>query len=315
MYKTSFAIFLLLFTHTLSAQLMQTIDSNYVLKINPSIAPAHKRVLIDKFHKTIFTRPGPEHACQVMFNLAKQDGFQIAYTDKKLDGQQLDSSDILIIAGLLNDRIVVNQESGKETIFWKSPLSDSEVDKITKWVANGGRLLLFLSHYPNGSGGKPLLEALGVRFRDGGVSHPDYPGINGDPCAWFTMDSTNGLINQKHPVLSNRNRNNLNVESVRFLCATAIFRNPEDVILSFPKGSTHQAPFDNEEDVLKENSDNYAGLLGFKYGRGKVIVSSDLGVFRNNVIRDKEKVYYNTITDPQADNAKLFVKCMRWLGE
>lgn len=299
MNKLLLIIFFSFHAFTLSAQMTQTVDSNYVLKFEGRKGMLHNKIIVDKFHKTIFTRPDPEHACQVMFQLAKKDGFQIKYTENELTKQTLNSSDILIIAGLPNDKIILNKEDGKETIFWKSPLSDKEVESITRWIANGGRIFLFLSHYPNGSGGKPLLEALGVRFRDGGVSHPDYPGLNGDPCAWFTMNSKNKLINYKHPVLATKQEKALDVDTVRFLCATAIFRNPEDVILAFPKGSTHFTPGENDEDLAKETSDNYAGLLGFSYGKGKVIVSSDLGVFRNNVIQNNGKTYYNTITDPE----------------
>ncbi|WP_157585569.1 hypothetical protein [Runella zeae] len=297
-----------------TAQQIQVIsDSTYTLTFRPSKNISNKTLLIDTYHKTVFQRPQKDQANEVMLKLARQDGFRIDYINKPHLKENLQSGAILLIEGLPNEQIIVNEHP--KAIFQKSPLSDAEVDNITRWIANGGRLFLFLSHYPNGSGGKPLLEALGVRFRDGGASHPNFPGINGDPCAWFTMTLDNGLINNNHPVLSDIKDQELSVKTARFLCATAIFRNPEDVILAFPKGTTHLAPYENERSELRETSDSYAGLLGFVFGKGKVIISSDLGVFRNQKVINGNMVYYNTITDPKADNAKLLVNCLRWLSE
>lgn len=296
------------------AQQMQVIsDSTYTLAFTPLMSSPEKILLIDTYHKTVFQRPKKDQANEIMLQLAQQDGFHIQYVNKPLLKENVEAGRILLIEGLPNEQVVVNEQP--KAIFQKSPLSDAEVENITRWIANGGRLFLFLSHYPNGSGGKPLLEALGVRFRDGGASHPNFPGLYGDPCAWFTMTLDNGLINRKHPVLASVKDEQLYVKTARFLCATAIFRNPDDVILAFPKGTTHIAPYENEQAELKEASDTYAGLLGFGFGKGKVIVSSDLGVFRNQKVIDGAKVYYNTITDPKADNAKLLVNCLRWLAE
>lgn len=296
-----------------NAQQVQVIsDSTYSLAFKP-LGMSNKTLLIDTYHKTVFQRPQKDQANEVMLKLARQDGFRIDYINKPLLKENFQPNAILLIEGLPNEQIVVNEQP--KAIFQKSPLSDVEVDNITRWIANGGRLFLFLSHYPNGSGGKPLLEALGVRFRDGGASHPNFPGINGDPCAWFTMTLDNGLINSKHPVLLDIKDQELSVKTARFLCATAIFRNPEDVILAFPQSTTHIAPYENERSELRETSDSYAGLLGFVFGKGKVIISSDLGVFRNQKVIDGNNIYYNTITDPKADNAKLLVNCLRWMIE
>jgi hypothetical protein len=293
------------------AQKVYVTDSLYSLDFKPILDKLHSRILVDKYHKTIYTRPQVEQASEVMFKLARKDGFKISFLDKELVKENLQKGDILIIAGLPNDRIMVD----KETVFWKSPLSDKEVESITRWVAAGGRLMLFLSHYPNGSGGKPLLEALGVRFRDGGASHPDHPSGEQDPCAWFTMTQQNKLINIAHPILAQNKDSNLEVKTVKFLCGTAIFRNPEDILLDFPNQTTHMSPFENEQGDVREISDEYAGMLGFAYGKGKVIVSSDLGIFRNMKTIENTIITYITITDPAADNAKLLIHCLRWLGK
>lgn len=307
--------FLLLPCGSLLAQKTYVSDSVYAFNFKASAGQSYKRILVDRYHKTIYTRPKAEQASEVMFQLARKDGFQVRFTDQELITGNLRESDILIIAGLPNDRVVLGKENGKETVFWKSPLADREVESIARWTADGGRLMLFLSHYPNGSGGKPLLEALGVRFRDGGASHADHPSGEDDPCAWFTMTPQNKLINTAHPVLAENKDAGLQVRKVRFLCGTAIYRNPEDVLLDFPDQTTHLSPYENERGDVREVSSDYAGMLAFAYGKGKVIVSSDLGVFRNMKTIEKDKIVYITITDPDADNARLFIHCMRWLGK
>jgi hypothetical protein len=195
-------------------------------------------------------------------------------------------------------------------------LSSQEVENIVRWIDGGGSLFLTLSHFPNGSGARPLLDALGVKFADGYVWHENTPSFN-DPakgrCShFFGMSPEQGLVNNSHPAL----KDGLPVNRVDYLCGAAIFREPGDAILRFPKGSQNHARGSLGPDGpgMYEASDNYSGVIGFPFGNGKVVVSADQGMFRNFIFTfDKTEKVHVTITNPDNDNANLFVNLMRWL--
>ena len=95
------------------------------------------RVLIDRYHQTIYKTQDDSHGAHAMLDIMDRDGFTVSYTDKALDLAKADS-DILIIHGLPNDKITL--DSG--AVFWKSPIGDKELDSIVRWVAGGGSLFL-----------------------------------------------------------------------------------------------------------------------------------------------------------------------------
>jgi hypothetical protein len=119
-------------------------------------------------------------------------------------------------------------------------------------INNGGSLLLFLSHFPNGSGALPLLEAFNIKFRDGYAYHPNFPKHNCGLYSHFIMTTENGMINRNHPVLASRPSKELLPDTIKFLCGAAIFRNPEDNILPFPKNTTNFTPTHDGSKILKK---------------------------------------------------------------
>ncbi len=282
-------------------------DIEYRHAFEPLIEKHDTRVLIDRFHKTIYTNEGAETGAHVMLEIMSRDGFGVTYAESTLGDDALDDADILIIHGLPNDEV----ELDNGAVFWKSPLSDEEVAAIVRFVDAGGGLYLSLSHFPNGSGALPLLEALAVKFRDGYLYSKEYPSFtdpeNGRCSHYFGMSSAEGTMNAQHPII----KSGLTVEKVDYLCGAAIFRNPEDAVLPFPAGSENY----NQDDTISEASDHYAGMIAFDYGKGKVVVAADQGMFRNFIFTfDSGERVYVTITSPNNDNANLFVNMMRWLS-
>jgi hypothetical protein len=221
----------------------------------------------------------------------------------------LSKSDILIIHGLPNNKIKLAEDE----ILYQSPLSDKEVLNIGKYVANGGSLLLFVSHFPGGSGALPLLEAFGVKFRDGYAHHPKFPAENDckSLCSALDMNDENKLLRISHPIFNNKE---LEPKNVKFYCGAAVFRNPEDVILAYPNNTTNYTPTNAKGKDIEESSDAYAGMIGFPFGKGKVIVCTDQGIFRSLDLLIDGKVYPVTIHHPDGDNAVLFLSTIRWLG-
>ncbi len=315
--KIFFLLFLTPFLHTAHGQGMW-VDSSFTYSFQPIQKAHHKRVLIDVFHPTIFKSRTNPYEDKVMLDILEKDKFAVSFIKERLTYQTLkQKGEILVIAGLPNEEQVLSPAGSAKTSLWQSPLAAEEVEGITKWIYEGGSLLLFMSHFPSGSGGKPLLEALSVNFRDGYAYHPAHLGLTpATLCSWFTMTNQNGLIQAKHPLLSQVKDHDLQVNTVKWLCGAAIFRNPEDVILAYPPHTTLYTPeAGRDKRSISETSSQYAGMIGFNYGKGRVVVCSDQGQFRNNIFKEKGRTVYVTISDPEADNAALLVNTMRWLAD
>lgn len=291
-------------------------DTIFKYQFTPLKIAHSKKVLVTEVHNTIYSLPYGKASAREMLRIMEADGFELVFTKQPLDSIHLAKSEtnILVLHGMPNDKVTLNGGT-KEEILYKSPLNNQEVVAIAKYVYNGGSLLLFLSHFPNGSGALPLLEAFQVKFRDGYAFHPNYLGHNGGLCSHFLMNSKNNLLKKEHPVF----KDNLKLKTpmpnnVKFLCGAAVFRNPEDVILAFPNNTTNFTPAKNSEDI-EETSDAYAGMIGFEYGMGRVVIATDQGMFRSlDLLIDDEKIPV-TIHDPECDNAALFLNVLRWLAQ
>ncbi len=282
-------------------------DSNYRHPFEPLAVEHGTRVLIDRYHKTIYTEEGFATGAHVMLDIMNRDRFDVSYIETPVSEDLLQGQDVLIIHGLPNDKIEL--ENGG--VFWKSPLIDAEIAAIVRWVDQGGGLYVSLSHFPGGSGALPLLEAFAVKFRDGYIYSKEYPSftdpVNGHCSHYFGMSARDNTLNTKHPII----KNGLPVAKVDYLCGAAIFRNPEDAVLPFPPGSENY----NKGDTISESSDFYAGMIAFEYGKGKVVVAADQGMFRDFIFTfDTGEKVYVTITNPDNDNANLFINMMRWLS-
>ncbi|GJL94135.1 MAG: hypothetical protein DHS20C05_05400 [Hyphococcus sp.] len=289
------------------------VDIEYRHDFTPLALTHGTHVLIDRFHDTIYKNEGPATGASIMLDIMHRDGFSIEYTETAIDDATLQNTDVLLIHGLPNDEIAL-QNGG---VFWKSPLTEVELETIVRWVDQGGGLFVSLSHFPGGSGARPLLEAFAVKFRDGYLYSKEYPSFtdpdNGRCSHYFGMSTKDGTLNIDHPML----KSGLPVEKVDYHCGAAIFRNLEDAILPFPPGSGNfvNGSISKTKDNISETSDYYAGMIGFEYGKGKVVVAADQGMFRDFIFTfDSGDRVYITITSPDNDNANLFINMMRWLS-
>jgi len=287
------------------------VDSDYIHDFEPLDTDHNTHVVIDRGHNTIYAQ-GESSGAGTMLDIMERDGFAISYAEGPLD-QSLDSADVLIIHGLPNDEIEL--PSGES--LWRSPLSPEEVEAVVRWVDDGGSLFLTLSHFPNGSGARPLLDAMAVQFIDGYIWHEDTPSFddpkNGRCSHFFGMSPEQGMVNSEHPLFAN----GLPINRVDYLCGAAVWRTPEDAILPFPPGTQSHlnGRIRSDEPSFIKTSDQYAGMIGFQFGGGRVVISADQGMFRDFIFtfNETERVHV-TITSPDNDNADLFINLMRWLA-
>jgi len=289
------------------------IDTTYNYQFKSIKKNNKKKILVDKGHNSIYSNESGVITAREMFRIIKEDGYALSFTDEKLNAETLksESTDLLLLHGMPNNRIKLTTDSISETLYL-SPLANEEVESIGKFVFNGGGLLLFLSHFPNGSGALPLLEAFNVKFRDGYANQHQFHTSKGGKCGHFLMNSDNQMVNSNHEIFRSAIDTSTIPENIRFYCGAAVFRNPEDVILGFPNNTINYTPTEENIDA-EEMSSSYAGMIGFKYGLGRVIICTDQGIFRSlDLFIDGEKIPV-TIHDPNSENAGLLLNSLRWL--
>ena len=279
------------------------IDTEFSFVFTPFPHPHGSTVLIDSYHPSIFHNKSPGKVDTGIIDILQKDGFKANFLLQPLMENSLTTgTNIFAIIGMRNKRTRV--------------LSENEIVALKRWINGGGSLLLVVGHYPNGEGAIELMKALGVEYLNGYANYPGLPGEKQDElCSHFAMSRENNLLTS-HPVVAKNNPVMLPVNRVKFLCGGAVFRKPEDVILDMPAGTNiYYHNEDNGNLVLSEGSgQQLAGMIGFKYGKGRVVVAADQGIFRNLIKIFDSKRGYVTMNDPQADNAALFVNTMRWLA-
>jgi len=280
-----------------------TIDTEFSFVFTPLPRPHGSTVLIDSYHSTIFRNKLPGKVDTGIIDILQKDGFKANFLLQPLMENSLTKgTNIFAIIGMRNRRT--------------RALSENEIVALKRWINGGGSLLLVVGHYPNGEGAIGLMKALGVEYLNGYANYPGLPGEKQDElCSHFTMSRENNLLTS-HPVVAKSNPVMLPVNRVKYLCGGAVYRKPEDVILDMPAGTNiYYRNEDNGHLELRESSGQQsAGMIGFQYGKGRVAVAADQGIFRNLIkIFDGKRVYV-TMNDPQADNAALFVNTMRWLA-
>lgn len=316
--KKQVVLLILTFSVGYYAAAQETVEAEFDTAFHYQFEPVktvHKKtIIIDEAHNTIYAEPYGKETGREMLSIMAKDGFNIRFTKSFLDSVYFQSvkPDMLILHGMPNKKIKLDN-GNKNEFLYKSPLTDQEVESIARYVYKGGSLFLFLSHFPNGSGALPLLEAFSIKFRDGYAYHPKSPGYNCDLCSHFIMTPKNQMINTGHPVIATRLSDKLFPDTVKFLCGAAVFRNPEDNILPFPRNTINFTPTTDGTPSSEESSDAYAGMIGFNYGSGRVIVCTDQGIFRSLDLLIDGKRLPVTIHDPHCDNAALFLNSVRWL--
>lgn len=306
----------LLFTYTVYAQgtVEAEFDTIYRYDFNSLKGKHTKKVLIDASHNTIYSLSYGKQSAREMLRIMEADGFQLTFTEQPLDANTVNTNntDLLVIHGMPNDKRVLEADGKKETLY-TSPLSKEEVINIGTYVHKGGSLLLFLSHFPGGSGALPLLEAFSVKFRDGYAYQSEHHISEGGRCGHFLMDEGNKMLNRDHPVFTSTLDETTLPQNIKFYCGAAVFRSPEDAILPFPKNTINYTPAITGDRDMEETSHDYAGMIGFPYGKGRVVICTDQGIFRSLDLLIDDKRIPVTIHDLESDNAGLLVNCLRWL--
>lgn len=261
-------------------------------RVQPTFAgrEAHDgTVLVDVHHRTLYDAAfdlDGDAGDAAALALLRRDGFGVQRFDAPYAELPDRPRTLLFVHGLRPTR------SGLA-------FDDTEVASLVRWIDRGGAALVVAGHDPNEPGLVPLFAALGLGFRGGHAHHPDHPNPEGGRCSWFALRRDEGVCD--HAIAAE-----LPVAKVGYYCGGALTCAPEHAVLRFPAGTTTSA-------AATDASDTLVGMCALPFGRGRVAIVLDRGIFRCQEITTPGGTVHITMGEPGLDNAALLVATARWL--
>lgn len=130
-----------------------------IMLLSINIVSAEKTILIDKYHDTDNWWGDPQGTGQFLFTELSTAGFKTKINESLLTDESLSGSNILLLWSPNN------------------ALEESEITAVTKFVENGGSLIILASHEydmldPSRDSLNTLLEPFGIRIMKNGTDDP-----------------------------------------------------------------------------------------------------------------------------------------------
>ena len=164
------ALFLVMLVLSPGLLAQQIADTTY----NPPIShPAYASgegpvVFIDEGHYNFHTKEGRYTS---FASLLERDGYEVQAFQGEFKPKKLVKGKILVISNALHEQNVENWFLPTYSAF-----TPKEINAITQWVVEGGRLFLIADHMPLAGAAKDLAKAFGFEFTDGFVMNPNVRG-------------------------------------------------------------------------------------------------------------------------------------------
>lgn len=150
---------------------VQSYDPDYVAPTPYIPFNSGTTIYIDQAHNNFHTY---DQRFKPFSDLVRNDGFQVMPFTEMFTESSLENVEILVISNPVND--ANNPEPN-----WVSPIlsafTDSEIDAIIDWVADGGSLLLIADHFPFPGATSELAAEFGFTLDNGYNFDPEYYNI------------------------------------------------------------------------------------------------------------------------------------------
>lgn len=152
MKRNIIAAFLLISLSSCGSDQKPDLDYNVSVK-NPAYKSQGPAVLFDEAHHNFHTSTG---TYAPLVNLIKNDGYKVTANEEPFTYDKLKQYNILIIS---------NAKGSKRK--FDPAFTKDECSAVSKWVSEGGSLLLIADHYPFGGAAGNLAKSFGVRMWNG----------------------------------------------------------------------------------------------------------------------------------------------------
>lgn len=229
--------------------------------------------------------------------LMEADGY---ITDEilEINESNLNSIDILVIANPLHEINV-----GNWSLPTPSAFDENEIQIISNWVSNGGKLLLIADHMPMAGSASSLAGAFNVEYANG-----------------FSMSS----LRSWPPDLYTKSQGELlentftkGIDSLAGFTGSAIKKVDSAIIIAeFPSDHKLYLPetaWEFEQNCEVKPLDNYCLGLAFKFGKGKIICMSEAAMFTAQLAQGKYPVGFNSAK--AKSNIAFILNTIHWLDQ
>ncbi|SDR85289.1 hypothetical protein SAMN04515667_0835 [Formosa sp. Hel1_31_208] len=279
----------------------QVADSSLVLEIEN---PYHKKdkgptLYIDEAHHNFHTKEG---RFKPFSTFLENDGYVVKSMSNY---DNLKPTEVLVISNAIHSKNIGN---------WQQPIysafNEQEINRLTEWVKNGGRLLIIADHMPFSGAANELANAFGFDFCDGfaQLSKPrNQPDIfSEDNDRLISSPLTDGTYGKA-------------IKSVTTFTGSS-FQIPSSAtgILKFKKGDECAQPeiawqFDDDTKA-KDLEGHYQGAI-MNFSKGKLAVFGEAAQFTAQTITNENGTFRFGFHSEDAPNNMEFLRnLMLWLS-
>ena len=201
--KNSILLFLLLFTITSQAQMLNDTPFNANV-VHPKFKKGYgPKILIDAGHHNFVVELGLN---KPLFDVASSDGYQIKIDSMQFTKEYLSNYKLVVIMSAMPFKYGSKNQVTDEITF-----TTDELNALHDWVSNGGSLLMFSEHAPIDKSVTPLFNKFGIQLSTGIV----VDSLNSDTpiempswkYSFLKFTSKNGLLNTEHPITKGEKKN------------------------------------------------------------------------------------------------------------
>ena len=277
-------------------------DNDFDVSVaSPTYSADRPKILFDEGHNNIH-KPGGTY--KPFATLIKNDGAEIASTDKQITNEVFGGFDIYIIAnargsGDLNDTPAFNEE---------------ECNTIQKWVNNGGSLLLITDHFPMGSAVEMLANKFGVEMQKGIVQDSVFHDKSSKDESQLEFSKANKLLADCAITKGIDKVITFTGQSIKCKDSCMSFLNLSDFAYDLtPKTEVLKDGDDTRVNITFNNPKSAKGRsqgLALTHGKGKVIVLGEAAMLSAQLDRENSKFGMNV----NPGNKILALNIIHWLA-
>ncbi len=262
------------------------------------------RIGIDAAHKNWHTAGG---RFAPFAHLLEADGYQVQSFTTSFTLSRLSEIDVLVVANAAADTL----SAESERLPTATAFTSEEVATISRWVADGGRLLLIADHMPSGGEAHELAAAFGVLFTNGFA----FSGAGNPLPDMFRRGD--GLVGD-HPITRGRSTDEA-IDSVATFRGQA-FQARSDVspLLVFGASAFSVLPVDAAADFAEDTprvpSPGWFQGVALTHGAGRVAIFGEAAMFTAQVFGQQQRKL--GMNHPAAtQNAQFVLNVMHWLSD
>ncbi len=257
-------------------------------------------ICIDSAHENYHTLEGSYAPFGKLF---EADGYQLVSYSERFTNEALNKCRILVIANPLHPSDV-----GEWVLPNPSAFDQTEIQKLNKWVGNGGRLLLIADHMPFAGAAEELAASFGYEFING---FEQKDGNHWPPAEFKTEDNT--LMEGE---ITRGINDDDNINMVATFTGSA-FKGPEESkpLLGFPPeyyALTPDTAWRFNERTQRQGLEGWLQGAYQKYRNGRLVILGEAAMLTAQTVNS----FKMGMSSPRApQNQQFALNVIHWLDE